>query len=182
MNDDSEIHSVLEMNVQQSESFHNPERIQVDEATNGKEALDIFKTHFGYRCPNEACPHPIYKLIIMDLQMPIMDGFDSSTEILKIRASNPEVYSQIETNIVALTSYTDLSTKTRCLDIGLKEVLHKPLNSDELKRAVALYHFDIGSEKYEKYLLALKQQKEYLKQCERLQQLEMSCSQSLIDV
>ena len=84
--------------------------------------------------------------------MPIMDGFEASTEILNMRAENPEMYIGTETNIVALTSYTDLKTKTRCLGLGMKEVLHKPLNSDELKRAVATYHFDIGEEKYKRYL------------------------------
>ena len=78
--------------------------------------------------------------------MPVMDGFDASTEIFNIRAQNPEVYADTMTNIIALTSYTDLKTKIRCQNLGMKEVLHKPLKSDEIKRAVALYHLDIEQE------------------------------------
>lgn len=43
--------------------------------------------------------------------MPIMDGFDASTFILNHRAENPAILSKIETKIVALTSYTDETTK-----------------------------------------------------------------------
>jgi CheY-like chemotaxis protein len=56
---------------------------------------------------------------------------------------------------VALTSYTDQESRTRCLEIGLKEVLHKPLNSDELKRIIATYHLDIETQKFNRYLDAL---------------------------
>jgi two-component system, sensor histidine kinase and response regulator len=108
----------------------------------------MFKAKFESRCANEACPHPIYRLVIMDLNMPIMDGFDASTHILKMRADNPQVFPNHLTTIIALTSYTDLSTKTRCLEIGCKEVLHKPLNADELKRVLAMYHCDIPLTKY----------------------------------
>ena len=92
--------------------------------------------------------------------MPVMDGFDSGEQILKLRADNPQFFPQIKTTIIALTSYTDLSSRKRCLDLGFKEVINKPINADELKRIIAQYHFDIQIDKYNEYLLALKEQKE----------------------
>ena len=90
----SEIESngVSQISKAQSDSQNNGDKIQIDEATNGKEAVDKFKAKFESRCTNEACPHPIYRLVIMDLNMPVMDGFDASTLILKMRADNPLVF------------------------------------------------------------------------------------------
>ena len=66
-----------------------------------------------------------------------MDGFEASEAIFKIMADSPDMYPNVETHIVALTSYTDQTTKEKCLNMGMKEVQHKPLNAVELKRVVA---------------------------------------------
>ena len=80
--------------------------------------------------------------------MPIMDGFEASEVIFKIMADSPDMYPNVETHIVALTSYTEMKTKVRCLEMGMKEVQHKPLNSVELKRVIAYYHHGIDSQRY----------------------------------
>ena len=54
----------------------------------------------------------------MDINMPVMDGFDASALILKKRAENPTIFPNHKTTIIALTSYTDMSTKSKCLEIG----------------------------------------------------------------
>ena len=71
---------------------------------------------------------------------------------------SPELYPLVETHIIALTSYTDLKTKIKCLGMGMKEVQHKPLNSEKLKRVVAQYHYGIDAHRYQMYLAALDQQ------------------------
>ena len=64
------------------------------------------------KCP---CENNIYKLIIMDLQMPVMDGYECSREILKIvKSQNREV------SIVACTSYTSDEVIEKCKSIGMK--------------------------------------------------------------
>ena len=40
----------------------------------------------------------------------------------------------------------------RCLDIGMKEVFHKPLKSEDLKRMIFMYHFGLTKLQYERYL------------------------------
>ena len=60
------------------------QKIQIDEAMNGQQALDMFKNCQG-SCSNPNCHNKFYKTIIMDLQMPVMDGFDATSEILKFQ-------------------------------------------------------------------------------------------------
>ena len=61
--------------------------------------------------------------------MPNMDGFEASEIIIKMMRDMKEANF---CNIVALTSYTDQETRDRCLKIGLKDVMHKPLGANEL--------------------------------------------------
>ena len=70
--------------------------------------------------------------------MPIMDGFDATSNILKIleNASDSDYC-----HIVALTSYTSEETKDRIMKIGAKDVIHKPLNSKDLQRMVYLHFY-----------------------------------------
>lgn len=56
-------------------------KLEVDEALNGKIALDMFKKGFEKKC---GCNDRAYKLIFMDLQMPVMGGVEASQEIMKL--------------------------------------------------------------------------------------------------
>ena len=56
---------------------------QYDEAHNGLEALNKFKDLLSKPGCSGVCLKPYYKLIIMDLQMPEMDGFQSTEKILE---------------------------------------------------------------------------------------------------
>ena len=75
--------------------------------------------------------------------MPIMDGFEATEKILECFRDNPHLRGNNKCNIVALTSYTDDITINRCMSLGMKEVLNKPLNFDDLKRIIFMYHYDI---------------------------------------
>ena len=55
--------------------------IEVDEAYNGEVALQMFQDKFDLPC---GCINRTYRLILMDIQMPVMDGIESSTKIIKI--------------------------------------------------------------------------------------------------
>ena len=55
--------------------------IEVDEAYNGEVALQMFKYKFELPC---GCINRAYRLILMDIQMPVMDGIESPTTIIKI--------------------------------------------------------------------------------------------------
>ena len=86
----------------------------------------------------------------MDLQMPEMDGFESTEKILKLVEDNP-LMAKSPCNVVALTSYTDKATKDRCFRIGMKDVVHKPLDFTSLKRIILMYHFGLSETQYQEY-------------------------------
>jgi len=70
----------------------------------------------------------------MDLGMPNKDGFEATEEILRIQKDG-------NCSIVALTSFQDQLSKDRCIKIGMKEVLNKPLRLVDLRRIILIYHF-----------------------------------------
>ena len=52
--------------------------LDIEEAPNGKIGYEMFKEGFDKPC---GCENRAYKLVFMDLQMPIMDGIESATLI-----------------------------------------------------------------------------------------------------
>lgn len=64
-------------------------------------------------------------LILMDMQMPVMDGF-TATAMLK---NDPETSS---IKIMAVTSFAMLGDKERILALGVDEYISKPINTREL--------------------------------------------------
>jgi len=89
--------------------------IDVDLAKNGLEAFDKLK---GKK----------YDLILMDIQMPVMDGIEATQEIL-----NYEKEENLEhTPIVALTANALKGDRERFIEHGLDEYLSKPIESSEL--------------------------------------------------
>ena len=68
-----------------------------------------------------------YDLILMDCQMPQMDGFDASREILRHKPA---------TRIVALTANAMEDDRKRCLDAGMLDWITKPIRVETLEAAV----------------------------------------------
>jgi len=87
---------------------------------NGKEALEYF-------------PDNEVDIIFMDLQMPIMDGFEATKEIRKLEDGNSKV------PIVALTASTFLSKKQMAEDAGMTDFLSKPFTQDQLSQMLSKY-------------------------------------------
>lgn len=53
--------------------------LQVDKAYNGQEAVDMYKENLEKTCCNVK-----YRLVLMDLNMPIMDGYEATLKILEM--------------------------------------------------------------------------------------------------
>ena len=100
-------------------------KINVDVANDGLEAVTIL-THFQ---------SSTFDLILMDCQMPNLDGYETTR---RIRAGDAgELSSKIP--IIALTANTMNSEREKCINAGMNEYLTKPINTNALKSILAEY-------------------------------------------
>ena len=74
-------------------------------------------------------------MILMDLQMPQMDGYSAAEEIRKLEPV--EIYSKLP--IIALTASAMLDNKDRAFVVGMDDYVSKPFNPDDLYRKIAYY-------------------------------------------
>ncbi|MEP7218889.1 MAG: response regulator, partial [Bacteroidota bacterium] len=74
-----------------------------------------------------------YDLILMDCQMPEMDGFETATEIRKREAEGKHI------PIVALTASAMFGARAECSRAGMDGYLSKPVNIDDLGELLAEY-------------------------------------------
>lgn len=95
-------------------------RYTVVVACNGKEALDYINTqHFD--------------LILMDIQMPIMDGFEATKAI-----RNQEKNTEKHVPIVAMTAHAIKGIKEHCLEVGMDGYISKPIRYEKLFETIDL--------------------------------------------
>jgi PAS domain S-box-containing protein len=84
-----------------------------DIACNGKEAV-------------EAVRAKKYDVVLMDVQMPVMDGFEATRAIREFEGANGR------TIIIAMTAHAMTGDKERCLEAGMDDYLSKPLNRSQV--------------------------------------------------
>ena len=68
-----------------------------------------------------------YDLILMDIQMPVMDGIEATKKIREI-----EMVSGQHTPIIAVTAYASSYDETEAFEAGCDDYISKPLDSDVL--------------------------------------------------
>ncbi len=92
----------------------------------------------------KTCCKKKYKLVLMDLNMPIMDGYDSTVQILQsFNAKHPSgVYENgSRVYVVAVTAFVNEENVNKCYQVGMVDVIHKPLSNDDLERVLQKYFF-----------------------------------------
>lgn len=92
----------------------------VDTANDGREALDLFNKN-------------TYHLILVDIGLPHVNGFELVREIRKIQSDLKKL------PIVALTAHQDHAYKKRCIDLGMNECLAKPLTTETARMLLNQY-------------------------------------------
>lgn len=86
---------------------------------NGQEALDAVKLQH-------------YDLILMDMQMPVMNGFEATRKIRELKDYK-------DTPIIALTAFAMKGDREKCLDAGATDYIPKPIDSHEFIQKVKYY-------------------------------------------
>jgi CheY-like chemotaxis protein/HPt (histidine-containing phosphotransfer) domain-containing protein len=89
-------------------------------AQNGKEAVDIFKTRK-------------FDLVLMDIQMPVMDGYEASRRIRDLEKQGTGFDSGLmRIPIVAMTAHAVSGIRDKCLEAGMDDYISKPLRRTDL--------------------------------------------------
>ena len=109
-----------ELNQDLAMAFLKRMNLTVDLAENGQQAIDYVKAND-------------YKLILMDLQMPIMDGYVATSHVKQLKSDIP---------IIAMSANAFAEAKERAIEAGVDDFLDKPIVLDKAMAMIAHY---IGS-------------------------------------
>lgn len=101
-----------------------------DTAINGMEALRRVQSRS-------------YDVILMDVQMHDMDGFESTRHIRTFENENGFV----KTPIIAMTAHVQERDKSKCMEVGMTDFLGKPFNTDDLVNKIKAIIPQAGHEK-----------------------------------
>lgn len=96
----------------------------IDVVSDGVEAVQAHTAH-------------LYDVILMDCQMPAMDGFEASRQIRSLQAKQPV--------IIAVTANALAGERERCLQAGMDDYLSKPFQAEELIAVVKKWTADSAS-------------------------------------
>ncbi len=106
-----------EINRQVAVELLESEGLLVDVAANGQETV-------------EAAAEKDYDVVLMDIQMPVMDGYTATQEIIKMGKEVP---------IIAMTAHAMVGEKDKCLQIGMCDYVTKPIDTNHLFNTLIKY-------------------------------------------
>lgn len=91
-----------------------------DTVVNGQEAVDAVLKQY-------------YDVILMDCQMPVMDGFQATEEIRRVQRGSRT------STIIAMTANATREDRQKCIDIGMDDYIAKPVKTETLQRILNKY-------------------------------------------
>ncbi len=100
---------------------------EVHVAEDGRQALDLMERQDGRG----------FNLVLMDCQMPVMDGFETTAHIRNIEKSAGR-----HTPVVAMTAAVADADRQRCLDSGMDDFVAKPIQVEEIRRVLTRWTAD----------------------------------------
>ena len=99
----------------------------IESANNGQEAIEKIQSQANTSSP--------YLLILMDCQMPVMDGYEATASLMK-KMRNKEIPT---IPIVGCTAFNAKEKLERCLRVGMKEVVVKPVMRERIMEIAKKY-------------------------------------------
>ncbi len=100
---------------------------EVKVANNGLEGYELFKKHK-------------FDVVLMDIMMPVMDGFESTKNIRKYEK---EQGVNSPANIIAVTANTLDNDRDKCIAGGMNDFMAKPFNLERLKEILSTLGRDV---------------------------------------
>lgn len=98
------------------------------EVDNGQEAIDAYK-------------HTKIDFVLMDIQMPVLSGFEATKAIREIELNSSRV------PIIALTARAIKGERERCIEHGMDDYIAKPIVLEDLRQALKRYLFSAENER-----------------------------------
>jgi len=96
----------------------------VELAINGKQAVEI-------------CNTKKYDLILMDCQMPVMDGYEATDQIRKASVFNKN------TTVIAMTAHAMEGDREKCIEAGMDDYISKPITMAIIEDTIGKYFQEI---------------------------------------
>lgn len=118
-----------EINREIAEEIIGSTGVKVESAVNGREALEMFERH----------PKNYYDLIFMDIQMPVMNGYDASRAIRQLHRSDAR-----QIPIIAMTANAFAEDVVASRRAGMNEHIAKPLDVVQLMNCMKRWMEDKG--------------------------------------
>lgn len=113
-----------ELNREIADTLLGAEGALVTNAVNGAEAVELFRSN----------PPGTFRLILMDIMMPVMDGLTAAKTIRALDRADAKIIP-----IFAMTANAFREDVTRSLDAGMNEHLNKPLDMEQLLSTIQKY-------------------------------------------
>ncbi len=97
-----------------------PYGCQLESAENGQQAIEKWASQS-------------FDLVLMDCQMPVLDGYDATRQIRQIEGDDSH------TTIIGITAHAMPGDRDKCLDAGMDDYITKPIDNDSLVRVLENY-------------------------------------------
>ncbi|KAM3136581.1 hypothetical protein pb186bvf_011254 [Paramecium bursaria] len=110
--------------------------IKIDSVYDGHQAIQKVQQKVSSTCCKT------YKLIFMDIEMPGLNGFSTSSEVYIFLQSQIQQFlrtQQLESTIIMCSAYTGEQNSEQAIQAGMKEILPKPLTAHSIKSLIDKY-------------------------------------------
>ena len=114
--------------------------IQIERAENGKLGYEAYERNL-----RKTCCEKYFKLVFMDINMPVMDGYESARIMFETHSQlvqQPEFAHIPRPVIFAMTAHQNESTVSKCVQTGMNGILYKPVNKKGLHEQILKFFPD----------------------------------------